>query len=68
MDCPTETRIFNPGQGKLNERTTSCHFIGYHPKKSKGFRFYYSGRQAKFIEIRHAIFLEEEMIKGSKVL
>ena len=65
--CPEEARIFNPGQGKLDERTTSCHFIGY-PDRSKGYRFYCPDRQTKFIETRHAIFLEDDMIKGSKVL
>lgn len=65
--CPAEARIFNPGQGKLDERTTSCHFIGY-PDRSKGYRFYCPDRQTKFIETRHAIFLEDDMIKGSKVL
>jgi hypothetical protein len=65
--CPAEARIFNPGQEKLDERTTSYHFIGY-PERSKGYRFYCPGRQTKFIETRHAIFLEDDMIKGSKVL
>jgi hypothetical protein len=65
--CPTEARIFNPGQEKLDERTTSYHFIGY-SERSKCYRFYCPGRQIKFIETRHAIFLEDDMIKGSKVL
>jgi hypothetical protein len=65
--CPAEARIFNPGQGKLDERTTSCHFIGY-PKRSKVYRFYCLARQTKCIETRHAIFLEDDMIKGIKVL
>jgi hypothetical protein len=65
--CLVEARIFNPGQGKLDERTTSCHFIGY-PDRSKGYRFYCPDRQTKFIETRHAIFLEDDIIKESKVL
>jgi hypothetical protein len=65
--CPTEARIFNLGQEKLDERTTNYHFIGY-SERSKGYRFYCPGRQTKFIETRHAIFLEDDMIKGSKVL
>jgi len=65
--CPAEARIFNPGQEKLDERTTSYHFIGY-SERSKCYRFYCPGRQTKFIETRHAIFLEDDMIKGSKVL
>jgi hypothetical protein len=60
--CPAEARIFNPGQGKLDERTTGCHFIGY-PDRSKGYRFYCPDRQTMFIETRHAIFLEDDMIK-----
>jgi hypothetical protein len=46
-----EDRTINPGQGKLDEIITSCHFIGY-PEKSKGFRFYSLGRQTKFVETR----------------
>jgi hypothetical protein len=64
--CPAEARIFNLGHEKLDERTTSCHFIGY-PERSKDYRFYCLGRQIKFIETRHVIFLEDDMIKGSKV-
>jgi hypothetical protein len=65
--CLAEARIINPGQGMLDERTTSCHFIGY-PERSKGFRFYCPCRQTKFIETTHAIFREDDMIKGSNAL
>jgi hypothetical protein len=44
----------------------SYHFIGY-PKKSKGFRFYCPGSHTKYVEMRHAIFLEDEMMRGSTV-
>ena len=44
----------------------SCHFIGY-PERSKGYRFYCPDRHTKFIETRHAVFLEDEMIRGSTV-
>jgi hypothetical protein len=44
----------------------SCHFIGY-PEKSKRFCFYCLDRHIKFIETRHVIFLEDEMMKGSTV-
>ena len=64
--CPAEARIFNPGQGKLDDRTVSCHFIGY-PKKSKGYRFYCPDKYTKFVETRHAVFLENGMIRGSMV-
>jgi hypothetical protein len=54
-----EAKVFNPYIGKLDPKTISCYFIGY-PEKSKGFRFYCPGRYTKFVEMRHAIFLEDE--------
>jgi len=62
---PAEAKVFNPNIGKLDPKTISCHFIGY-PEKSKGYRFYYPGRHTKFVETRHASFLEDQMIRGSK--
>jgi hypothetical protein len=64
--CPAEAKIFNPNAGKLKPKTVSCHFIGY-PKKSKGFRFYCPDRHTKYVEMRHAIFLEDEIMRGSIV-
>jgi hypothetical protein len=64
--CPVEAKVFNPNIGKLDSKTVSCHFIGY-PDKSKGYRFYYPDRHTKFIETRHAFFLEDEMVTGSMV-
>jgi hypothetical protein len=58
--------VFNPNIGKLESKTVSCHFIGY-PKKSKCFRFYCPDRYTKFVETRHAVFLEDEMMRGSMV-
>ena len=43
----------------------SYHFISY-IEKSKGYHFYCPNRHTKFVEMRHAIFLENEMIRGSK--
>jgi hypothetical protein len=63
---PAEAKVFNPNIEKLDSKTVSCHFIGY-PKKSKGFRFYCSDRYTKFIETRHAVFLEDEMMRESMV-
>ena len=63
---PAEAKVFNPNIGKLDPKTVSCHFIG-NPEKSKGFRFYCPDRHRKFVEMRHAIFLEEEMVRGSMV-
>jgi hypothetical protein len=61
-----EAKVFNPNIGKLDPKTVSCHFIGY-PKKSKGFRFYCLDRYTKFVETRHAVILEDEMMRGSMV-
>jgi hypothetical protein len=44
----------------------SCHFISY-PEKSKGFRFYCPDRHTKYVETRHVIFLEDEIMSGSTV-
>ena len=62
--CPAEAKIFSPNAGKLDARTISCHFIGY-PDKSKGFRFYCPNQLTKFVETRHAVFLEDELLRGS---
>ena len=40
--------------------------MGY-PEKSKGYRFYCPDRQTKFVETRHDVFLEDDMIRGSMV-
>jgi hypothetical protein len=64
--CPAEAKIFNPNTSKLKPKTVSYHFIGY-LEKSKGFRFYCPDRHAKYVEMRHAIFLEDEMMTGSIV-
>jgi hypothetical protein len=64
--CPAEARIFNPSIGKLDPKTVSCHFIGY-PDKSKGFHFYCPDRYIKIVKTRHAVFLEDDVIRGSTV-
>jgi len=64
--CLAEAKIFNPNIGKLDPKTVSCHFIGYQ-EKSKGYRFYCPDRYTKFVETRHAEFLENQMIRGSMV-
>jgi hypothetical protein len=63
---PTEAKVFNPNIRKLDPRIVSCHFIGS-PEKSKGFHFYCLDRYTKFIETRHAVILEDEMMRGSMV-
>jgi hypothetical protein len=66
LGCPAEARIFNPSIGKLDPKTASCHFIGY-TDKSKGFRFYCPDRYIKIVETRHAVFLEDEVIRRSTI-
>ena len=63
---PAEAKVFNSNIGKLDPKTVSCHFIGY-PEKSKGFRFYCPERHTKFVETRHVVFQEDEMMRGSMV-
>ena len=58
--------MFNPNIEKLDPKTVSCHFIGY-PEKLKGYRFYCPDRHTKFVETRHAAFLEDQMVRGSMV-
>jgi hypothetical protein len=61
-----KAKVFNPNLGKLDPKIVSCYFIGY-PDKSKGYRFYCPNRHTKFVEMRHAILLEDEMVRGSMV-
>jgi hypothetical protein len=61
---PAEEEVFNPTIAKLDSKTVSCHFIGY-PESSKDFRFYCPDRSIKFVETRHAVFLEDQLIRGS---
>lgn len=64
--CPAEARVFNPNMGKLDPKTVSCFFIDY-PDKSKAYKFYCPNQYTKFIEMRHAVFLENKIIRGSMV-
>jgi hypothetical protein len=61
-----QLRLKSITQTKLDSKTVNCHFIGY-PEKSKGYCFYCPDRHTKFVEIRHTEFLEDDMIRGSKV-
>jgi hypothetical protein len=63
---PAEAKVFNPNIGKLDPKTVSCHFIGY-LEKSKGFCFYCPDKYTKFVETRHDVFLEDEMMRESMV-
>jgi len=62
--CPTEARIYNPHERKLDFKTISGYFIGY-PAKSKGYRFYRPTHSMKIVETGNARFLENGEISGS---
>ena len=59
--CPSETRVFNPHEKKLDPKIISGYFIGY-PNKSKGYRFYCPNHSLKIVETRNARFLENGKI------
>ena len=61
--CPSEVRIYNPHEKKLDPRTLSGFFIGY-AKMSKGYRFYCPSHSTRIVESRNAKFLENDMING----
>jgi hypothetical protein len=61
---PAEAKVFNLNIGKLDSKTVRCHFIGY-PERSKGYRLYCPYRHTKIVETRHAVFLEDNMIRGA---
>jgi hypothetical protein len=61
---PAEAKVFNPNIAKLDPKTISCHFIGY-PDRSKGFCFYILEKYTKFVKTRHAVSLEDDMMRGA---
>ena len=62
--CPSEVRIYNPQEKKLDPRTISGYFIGY-AERSKGYRFYCPSHTTRIVESRNAKFLEDHLISGS---
>ncbi|KAK8498397.1 hypothetical protein V6N12_005808 [Hibiscus sabdariffa] len=62
--CPSEVRIYNPQEKKLDPRTISGYFIGY-AEKSKGYRFNCPSHNTRIVESRNAKFLENDSISGS---
>ena len=60
--CPSEARIYNPHEKKLDPRTLSGFFIGY-AEMSKGYRFYCPSHSTRIVESRNVKFLETDMIK-----
>jgi hypothetical protein len=66
LGCHDEAKIFNPNADKLDSKTVSCYFIGC-SEKSNCFLFYCPDRHTKFKETRHAVFLEDAIMRGSTV-
>ena len=62
--CPSEVRIYNPQEKKLDPRTISGYFIGY-VERSNGYRFYCPSHGTRIVESRNAKFLENDLISGS---
>ncbi|KAF7839432.1 Retrovirus-related Pol polyprotein from transposon TNT 1-94 [Senna tora] len=62
--CPTEFRVYNPHEKKLDPRTISAYFVGY-AERSKGHKFYCPTHTLKFVESRNAKFLENDTFSGS---
>ena len=62
--CPSEVRIYNPQENKLDPRTISGYFIGY-VERSKGYRFYCPSHNTRIVESRNEKFLENDFINGS---
>ena len=58
--CPSEVRIYNPQEKKLDPRTISGYFVGY-GEKSKGYRFYCPHHSLRFVESRNAKSLENDL-------
>ena len=65
--CPSEVRIYNPQEKKLDSRTISGYFIGY-AERSKGYRFYCPHHITRIVESRNAKFIENDLISGSDQL
>ena len=62
--CPSEVRIYNPHEKKLDPRIISGHFIGF-AEKSKGYVFYCPSHTTRIVESRNEKFLENDLISGS---
>jgi hypothetical protein len=62
--CPSEVRIYNPQEKKLDPRTISGYFIRY-DERSKGYRFYCPSHNTRIVESRNAKFLENDLNSGS---
>ena len=62
--CPSEVRIYNPQEKKLDPRTIGGYFIGY-AERSTCYRVYCLSHSTRIVESRNAKFLENDLISGS---
>ena len=62
--CPSEVRVYNPQEKKLDLRTISVYFIE-DAERSKGYRFYCPFHNTRIVESITAKFLENDLISGS---
>ncbi|KAK4385685.1 hypothetical protein Sango_2692500 [Sesamum angolense] len=62
--CPSEVRVYNPQDKKLDLMTISGYFVGY-TERSNGYRFYCPSNNTRIVESRNAKFLEDDLISGS---
>ena len=64
--CPSEVKIYNPQEKKLDPRTISGYFVGY-GEKSKGYRFYCPHHSLRFVESRNAKSFENDLVNGGDI-
>ena len=62
--CPSQVKVYNPQENKLDPRTISGYFVGY-VEKSKGFRFYCPYHSLRIVESMNVKFLENNLTSGS---
>ena len=62
--CPTEVRVYNPQEKKLDLRLVNGCFIGY-VERSKRYIFYCPSCATKIVESYNTRFLENDMISES---
>ena len=62
--CPTEIKVYNPHERKLDPRIVSSYFIGY-AEKSKSYRFDCLSYSTRIVESKNAKFLENDVISAS---
>jgi hypothetical protein len=60
LGMPSEVRIYNSQEKKLDPRTISGYFIGY-AERSKGYRFYCPSHSTRIVESINAKFLENDL-------